>query len=296
MGAMMRNKASSSLFIWALVAGMLSHNLVIPVMSTTFEDQKNYYTPDPGTGTPPPSGHGGSTTPGGSHGSPPSHHHTPSHSNPPSHGSYNPSPSPPTNCGTPPSRLTPTPSRPTTPSTPTYGTPPSTPTYGTPPSTPTYRTPPSTPLTPPVIVTPPIIGTPPIDPGTPGVPTPPYLPNPNSPPFTCTYWRNHPTVIWGLVGWWATMGHTFGLTSLPGFGSSTMNLQQALSNTRTDGVGELYREGTAALLNSMVDNRFHFTTTQVRDSFVRGLSSNKAAKNQARLFRLANEGKLKPRA
>ncbi|KAL6137213.1 hypothetical protein ACLB2K_062505 [Fragaria x ananassa] len=290
MGAMMRNKTSSSLFIWALVAGMLSHNLVIPVMSTTFEDQKNYYTPDPSTGTPPPSGHGGSTTPGGSHGSPPSHHHTPSHSNPPSHGSYNPSPSPPTNCGTPPSRpSTPTPSRPSTPT-------PSRPSTPSTPSTPTYGTPPSTPSTPPVIVTPPIIRTPPIDPGTPGVPTPPYLPYPNSPPFTCTYWRNHPTVIWGLVGWWATLGHTFGLTSLPGFGSSTMNLHQALSNTRTDGLGELYREGTAALLNSMVDNRFHFTTTQVRDSFVRGLSSNRAATNQARLFRLANEGKLKPRA
>lgn len=103
-------------------------------------------------------------------------------------------------------------------------------------------------------------------------------------------------MIWGLVGWWATLGHTFGLTSLPGLGSSTMNLQQALSNTRADGLGELYRQGTAALLNSMVDNRFHFTTQQVRDGFVRGLGSNKAATNQAHLFRLANEGKLKPRA
>ncbi|XP_062009012.1 protodermal factor 1 [Rosa rugosa] len=295
MGAVMMNKASSSLFIWALVAGMLSHNLVIPVMSTTLEDQKNYYTPDPGAGTPP-SGHGGSP-PGGSHTSPPSHtpshHNPPSHGsynppshgsyNPPSHGSYNPTPSPPSNCGTPPSR----PSTPSTPSTPTYGTPPS---GGSPPI---IVTPPT-----PVTVSPPIpfIGTPPIDPGTPGVPTPPYLPDPNSPPFTCTYWRNHPTVIWGLVGWFGTLGHAFGLTSLPGFGSSTMNLQQALSNTRADGLGELYREGTASLLNSMVDNRFHFTTKQVRDGFVRALGSNKAATNQARLFRLANEGKLKPRA
>lgn len=55
----MKNKASSSLFIWALVAGMLSQNLVIPVVSTTVEDQKNYYPPDPHAGTPP-SGHGGS--------------------------------------------------------------------------------------------------------------------------------------------------------------------------------------------------------------------------------------------
>ncbi|XP_050383332.1 protodermal factor 1 [Argentina anserina] len=282
----MRNKASSSLFIWALVAGMLTHNLVIPVISTTLEDQKNYYTPDLCAVTPP-SGNGGSP-PGGSHGSPPSHHHhnPPSHGgysySPPSHGGYSPSPSPPSYCGTPSSR----PSTPSTPSRPTTPTP--TPTYGTPPSG----------GSPPVIVSPPLpfIGTPPIDPGTPGVPTPPYLPDPNSPPFTCTYWRNHPTVIWGLVGWWATLGHSFGLTSVPGFGSGSMNLHQALSNTRTDGLGELYREGTASLLNSMVDNRFHFTTAQVRDGFVRGLRSNKVATNQARLFRLANEGKLKPRA
>lgn len=103
-------------------------------------------------------------------------------------------------------------------------------------------------------------------------------------------------MIWGLLGWWGTLGHAFGVTSLPGFGSSTMSLQQALSNTHTDGLGELYRQGTAALLNSMVDNRFHFTTKQVRDSFVGALGSNKAAASQARVFKLANEGKLKPRA
>lgn len=111
----------------------------------------------------------------------------------------------------------------------------------------------------------------------------------------CSYWRNHPGVIWGLVGWWGTLGNAFGVTSVPGFGSN-FNLQQALSNSRTDGLGELYREGTASLLNSMVYNRFPFTTKQVRDNFVAALGSNHAAAAQARVFKLANEGKLKPRA
>ncbi|KAL6286913.1 hypothetical protein ACE6H2_011303 [Prunus campanulata] len=301
----------ASLFIWTLVAGMISQNLVIPVMSSTVEDQKTYYSPDPHAGSPP----------GGSHSTP---SHPPSHGGSPhrhhSHGSHNPTPSsPPSNCGTPPyHNPTPshdpgTPSEPSTPSTPPsgggyYNSPPTSGGYN-PPPTPDTSTPPtpdiSTPPTPdiltpptPDIVSPPIpyIGTPPTDPNTPSIPTPPFLPDPNSPPFTCIYWRNHPTVIWGLLGWWGTLGHAFGVTSLPGFGSSTMSLQQALSNTHTDGLGELYRQGTAALLNSMVDNRFHFTTKQVRDSFVGALGSNKAAASQARVFKLANEGKLKPRA
>lgn len=37
----------------AMLVGLLSQSLVIPVMSITVEDQKNYYTPDPHAGTPP---------------------------------------------------------------------------------------------------------------------------------------------------------------------------------------------------------------------------------------------------
>lgn len=85
------------------------------------------------------------------------------------------------------------------------------------------------------------------------------------------------------------------MTSVPGFGASTLSLQQALSNTRTDGLGALYREGTASLLNSMVNQKFPYTTKQVRESFVASLSSNKAAAAQAQLFKLANEGRVKPR-
>lgn len=90
------------------------------------------------------------------------------------------------------------------------------------------------------------------------------------------------------------MGSVFGITGSPGFGA-TLSLPQALSNTRTDGLGSLYREGAAAFLNSMVNNRFPFTTNEVRQSFVSALSSNKAAAAQARVFQMANEGRFKPR-
>nr|KJB75432.1 hypothetical protein B456_012G041900 [Gossypium raimondii] len=135
----------------------------------------------------------------------------------------------------------------------------------------------------------------PIDPGTPSIPSPPFFPAP-TPPIggTCDFWRSHPTLIWGLLGWWGSVGNAFGVTNAPGLGTS-MSLPQALSNTRTDGLGALYREGTASFLNSMVNNRFPFSTKQVRETFVAALGSNSAAAAQARLFKLANEGHLKPR-
>ncbi|MFS8027994.1 putative protodermal factor 1 [Helianthus anomalus] len=74
-----------------------------------------------------------------------------------------------------------------------------------------------------------------------------------------------------------------------------MNFQEALSNTRTDGIGALYREGAASLLNSMVNKNFPFTTSYVQDSFLAALRSNKAAAAQAEVFKLANEGRLKQR-
>ncbi|XP_022773771.1 protodermal factor 1-like [Durio zibethinus] len=276
-----------SLFMWILVAGLLFQNLVIPVTSFSLEEQKNYYhpAPDPHTGTPASGSHGTpSHSSGGSYGGTPPYHGTPSHG-----GGY-PTPSTPSggNCGTPPHEPS-TPSRP--PRVPSHGgyyhSPPtsgggSPPSYGGgSPPTPVTISPPTTPI---------------IDPGTPSVPTPPFFPAP-TPPFggTCDFWRSHPTLMWGLLGWWGTVGSAFGVTSIPGFGA-TMSLRQALSNTRTDGLGALYREGTASLLNSMVNNRFPFSTKQVRDSFVAALGSNSAAAAQARLFKLANEGHLKPRA
>ena len=42
-----------SMLLWSLVAALVSQNLLMPVMSASFEDQKNYYTPDPHIGTPP---------------------------------------------------------------------------------------------------------------------------------------------------------------------------------------------------------------------------------------------------
>jgi len=109
-----------------------------------------------------------------------------------------------------------------------------------------------------------------------------------------SYWRNHPAIIWGILGWWGTLGSAFGVSSVPGF-SPGLSLPQALSNTRSDGIGALYREGTASFLNSMVNNKFPYTTNQVRDRFVASLSSNKAAQAQAQLFKMANEGRMKPK-
>ncbi|VFQ79091.1 unnamed protein product [Cuscuta campestris] len=106
----------------------------------------------------------------------------------------------------------------------------------------------------------------------------------------------HPTMIWGIMGWNGnTVSSTFGVGNAGGFGAG-MNLLEALSNTRTDGFGELYREGTAALLNSMASNSFPFSEQQVKLSFGRAaLSSNgDAAAAQAQLFKMANEGHYKP--
>ncbi|XP_062153069.1 protodermal factor 1 [Alnus glutinosa] len=311
------------LYVWTVVAALLSQNVMIHVMSTAIEDQKNYYSPEPhpprgshrppshgrsgysptpstppgGYGVTPPSHHGGSggynptpSTPSGGYGGPaPSDHggsggYYPTPSTPsggyggptPSHhggsGGYNPTPSPTSggNCGTPPHEPTPSPSVPSPPSEGGY--------YNSPPTYP-GGSPPT-----PVIVSPPT---------TPSIPSPPFFVDPNS-PGTCYYWKTHPAVIWGVLGWWGTLGSTFGVTSVPGFGGS-LTLQQALSNTRTDGLGALYREGTASLLNSMVNQKFPFTTKQVRESFVAALSSNKAAAAQAQLFKLANEGRVKSR-
>ncbi|PIN00648.1 hypothetical protein CDL12_26852 [Handroanthus impetiginosus] len=317
-----KRSKEASLLLWSVMAALLSQNLVVPVMSAAnVDNQKNYYSPDPNAQTPPPVSfspppHGS----GGGHATPTPSHGTPSHGggsyggtppgnciNPPSGGHHHTTPSPPQGGGgggyhspptpivvsppsggyyDPPPASTPTP---IVPSPPTGG-------YYNPPSTPT----PITPITPTPIVPSPPTPTTPIDPGTPstpgiGIPSPPFAFNPSSPPFTCIFWRNHPTLIWGLLGWWGTVGNVFGVTSLPGFGAN-MNLLQALSNTRTDGFGELYREGTAALLNSMAHARFPYTTNQVRDSFIAALGSNRAAGAQAHLFKLANEGRTKPRA
>uniref|UniRef100_A0A6N2NHQ5 Uncharacterized protein n=1 Tax=Salix viminalis TaxID=40686 RepID=A0A6N2NHQ5_SALVM len=282
-------KLEMSLMNYWLKRGIkpISHDLLPDAMECeNFGTKSCNYQQFSGSHTP---SHG--TTP--SHGSGGSSGGTPSHSTPstPSGGSYNPTPSTPSG-----GSYNPTPS---TPSGGNCGTPPSVPTPSTPSNPPRgggyYPTPPTTvgsrPPTP-VIVSPP--STPSITPGTPFTPTPPFIPDPNS-PFSCNYWRTHPAIIWGVLGWWGTTGNAFGVSSLPGFGSS-MTVQQALSNTRTDGYGTLYREGTASLLNSMVSNKFHFTTRQVRENFISALVSNKAAGAQGQLFKLANEGRLKPRA
>ncbi|OVA00202.1 hypothetical protein BVC80_8695g16 [Macleaya cordata] len=284
---MERKKCQNSMFLWVLVAVVLvSHqNLVFPgvMCRSTFEDQKNYYSPDP---------HSGSSHGGGSHKSP-------------SHGSSSPTPSSHGSKGKP-----------------SHGSggscPPTTTTTPSPPkhsggyhySPPTTVSPPT-----PIIVSPPttgggsppvIIGTPPSTPADPDISSPPtpLIPNdPNLPPFdgTCNFWKTHPEAIWGIFGWWASVGGVFGggvggvgsaPTSLP----TDLSLQQALANTRTDGIGALYREGTASLLNSMVTKKFPFSSQQIKELFIKALESEKAAEAQAELFKKANEGRLKHRA
>ncbi|KAI4385070.1 hypothetical protein MLD38_003134 [Melastoma candidum] len=275
-----------------------------PSLSSTtgYEEQKNYYPiPDPSTGGTPPSGssRGPTSTPrtsspptggyhGGSGGTPrPSHHrHTTA--------------SPPTNCGNPP-RDPGVPSM--TPTTPTYSYSP--PPYGgtvTPtPVVPTSPTPtpvvPTSP-TPTIVPTMPAPPTPiTVDPGTPTVPAPPFNLDPNNNPFigTYNYWRTNSPIVFNIFGFWIPLGTAFGVNgNVPGF-PANYNLIQALSNTRGDNLGALYREGTASLLNSIVNSRFPYTTAQVRQKFVSSLGSAGAAGAQARLFKMANEGHMKLR-
>ncbi|XP_021724600.1 protodermal factor 1-like [Chenopodium quinoa] len=238
-----------------------------------------YPSPTPTPITPP--SKGGS---GGSYHPP---RHTPS--NPPSGGGCA-CPSPPPTSGGSGGYYPPTPRTPT----PVIVTPPSPLVPTTPPRSGGHGGyyPPTTPSSP-------LVPSPPV---TPIVPTPPYLPDPNTPPmpfdpttppFPCTYWGSHPGLIFGVLGWWATVGGVFGVTTLPGLSSAT-SLQEMLNNPRNDGYGSLYREGTASFLNSMASKNFALSTKQVKDSFLASLSSDKVAAAQAKLFKLANEKKLKP--
>lgn len=103
----------------------------------------------------------------------------------------------------------------------------------------------------------------------------------------------HPGVVWGLFGFWCPLVRLFGPSAAVPFGRD-LTVPEALANTRQDGVGALYREGTASLLNAMVDTRFAFTTQEVKDAFGAALSSGDdgAALAQAQLFKKANEGRV----
>ncbi|KAJ8470985.1 hypothetical protein OPV22_025328 [Ensete ventricosum] len=115
----------------------------------------------------------------------------------------------------------------------------------------------------------------------------------HTPPFngTCKYWGSHPDAIVSVIGSLGTVGDFFGHGCAAIFGSNP-SLHDALTNTRTDGYGELFREGTAALLNSMTDCKYPFTTKQVKSSFAGSIASDGAAAAQADIFKQANEGKF----
>ncbi|RRT86010.1 hypothetical protein B296_00005804 [Ensete ventricosum] len=115
----------------------------------------------------------------------------------------------------------------------------------------------------------------------------------HTPPFngTCKYWGSHPDAIVSVIGSLGTVGDFFGHGCAAIFGSNP-SLHDALTNTRTDGYGALFREGTAALLNSMTDCKYPFTTKQVKSSFAGSITSDGAAAAQADIFKHANEGKF----
>ncbi|CAL9773096.1 unnamed protein product, partial [Musa acuminata subsp. burmannicoides] len=115
----------------------------------------------------------------------------------------------------------------------------------------------------------------------------------HTPPFngTCKYWGSHPDAIVAVIGSLGTVGDLFGHGYAAIFGSNP-TLHDALTNTRTDGYGALFREGTAALLNSMTDSKYPFTTKQVKSSFAGAITSDGAAEAQADIFKQANEGKF----
>uniref|UniRef100_A0A7N0TJA7 Protodermal factor 1 n=1 Tax=Kalanchoe fedtschenkoi TaxID=63787 RepID=A0A7N0TJA7_KALFE len=287
----------ASLSMWLLVVGLVSQNLLNAVLSSphSFEEQKHYYTPAPHAGTPPTGSHHRTPAPTGKcEPTPPKRHKTP-----PKHHGGNPTPyTPPGGGGSP---HTPTPYTP-----PGGGGSPHTPTPSTPRGGGYYPSPPTSGGSPsPPVVSPPTTPTPVPNPGTPYVPapetpttpsTPPFLPDPNT-PGTCDYWKHHPTLVWGVVGWFGlgSLGGAFGHSSLPGI-SPGLTCLDALSNTLTNGYGALYREGTASLLNSVVNHKFPYSTQEVRDHFASGLASNNAAETQAQLFKMANEGKVKSKA
>uniref|UniRef100_A0A0D9UY06 Meiosis 5 n=1 Tax=Leersia perrieri TaxID=77586 RepID=A0A0D9UY06_9ORYZ len=113
-------------------------------------------------------------------------------------------------------------------------------------------------------------------------------------PGSCDYWRSHPMEMWSALGRWpSSIGHFF-----PGVGNGNgggVSIQDALSNTRGDGAGELLREGAAALLNSMTRSGFPYTTQQVRDALATATAAgdgdgDAAAAALAAAFKKANEG------
>ncbi|CAM0946031.1 unnamed protein product [Alopecurus aequalis] len=155
--------------------------------------------------------------------------------------------------------------------TPTYGTTP-TPTYGATP-TPTYGTTPSTPSAPSHDV--------------------PEIPKKHEVIGSCDYWKGHPDAIVAAIGSLGNIGQTFGAACSMIVGKKLGTLHDALSNTRTDGIGALIREGAAAYLNSIVNKKFPFTTQQVKDCIVVAVTSDGAASAQAGVFKKANESHYK---
>ncbi|TVU33393.1 hypothetical protein EJB05_25208, partial [Eragrostis curvula] len=106
---------------------------------------------------------------------------------------------------------------------------------------------------------------------------------------SCDYWKNHSDVIFAAVGSVGNLGKTFGAACRLIVGKKMENLHDALSNTGSDAIGALMRGGAAAYLNSIVNNKFPFTTQEVKDCILVAVTSDGAASAQAAVFKKAND-------
>ncbi|PKA46842.1 Protodermal factor 1 [Apostasia shenzhenica] len=262
---MERNKRGDTLFLWFVAAVIALESFPVPAISgrnldNGLSDEKNYYSPSTPTSHDSSSGSPACPTPsyGGGSG-----HSTPST---PSYGSGGFHHTPPTGGGG-------------------NGGGHSTPSGGS------YRTPPTTGGGgggyPPTITYPPAV--PAIT-----IPSPPTGYDPNVPPFhpgTCGYWISHPGRITAVIGYAGAVGDFFGAACVFAYGGRNPSLHDAVANTRLDGIGALFREGTAALLNSLSCRSFPLTAQQVRAAFAGAVGSDGSAAAQAQLFKLMNEGR-----
>ncbi|GLJ31003.1 hypothetical protein SUGI_0619820 [Cryptomeria japonica] len=252
---------------------------------------------DPVYSSPPPAGGSTPATPSLTppYGATPSSPSTPKYTSPPAPTSFKP-PSP-SKGGS---------SSPTTPSVPSYGGSPPSPSSSSSPSVPTYGTPPvpssSSSTAPPVVGTSP---SPPTDPGVPSTPrgSTPSVPGlspggiipglPGSGTGTCNFWGSHPSLFPNILSIFSSISDLFGSGSFfPSKSGKGLTVQEALTNRRKDGYGLLLREGTASLLNSLVNPTFQFPAEEVKNQFNVALRSNKAAAVQGAKFKSANEGRL----
>uniref|UniRef100_A0A0D9WR51 Pectinesterase inhibitor domain-containing protein n=1 Tax=Leersia perrieri TaxID=77586 RepID=A0A0D9WR51_9ORYZ len=107
---------------------------------------------------------------------------------------------------------------------------------------------------------------------------------------SCDFWKSHPDQIISCIGSLGSIVGSFGDVCSAFFGTKLQTLQDALCNTRKDCYGDLLREGAAAYINSMAAKKakFAYSTNQVKECILVGLTSKAAAIHQAAMLKKAN--------